>query len=272
MRAALLAPLRVVRPAHEPQAARDVVIAVDAGHGGVDPGATGPDGTHEKNVTLAIALALAARIDAAPGMHAVLTRSGDYFVPLRDRMERARAAHADLFVSIHADSVGDQAISGSSVYILSERGASSEAARRLADQENAADLKGGISLSAQAPQLRSILIDLSQHESMGQSGEAAQDVLGALDRVGAVRKREVQQAAFVVLKSPDVPSMLIETAYISNPADERRLRDPVGQRRLAEAIFGGIAAYLRHYPPQGSLFAGAHDAGVSAGGDAKGAS
>ena len=268
----LLAPLRVVRPVHEPQAAREVVIAVDAGHGGVDPGATGPDGTHEKNVTLAIALALAARIDAAPGMHAVLTRSGDYFVPLRDRMERARAAHADLFVSIHADSVADQAISGSSVYILSERGASSEAARRLADQENAADLKGGISLSAQAPQLRSILIDLSQNESMGQSGEAAQDVLGALDRVGAVRKREVQQAAFVVLKSPDVPSMLIETAYISNPADERRLRDPVGQQRLAEAIFGGIAAYLRHYPPQGSLFAGAHDAGVSAGGDAKGAS
>jgi N-acetylmuramoyl-L-alanine amidase len=268
----VVAPLRVVRPAHEPQAARDVVIAVDAGHGGVDPGATGPDGTHEKNVTLAIARALAARIDAAPGMHAVLTRNGDYFVPLRDRMERARAAHADLFVSIHADSVADQAISGSSVYILSERGASSEAARRLADQENAADLKGGISLSAQAPQLRSILIDLSQNESMGQSGEAAQDVLGALDRVGAVRKREVQQAAFVVLKSPDVPSMLIETAYISNPADERRLRDPVGQQRLAEAIFGGIADYLRHNPPQGSLFAGAHEVGASADGDAKGAS
>ncbi|HEX4052341.1 MAG TPA: N-acetylmuramoyl-L-alanine amidase [Steroidobacteraceae bacterium] len=247
--------LQVVPAAHAPQTARDVIIAVDAGHGGVDPGATGPDGTHEKNVTLAIARALAARIDAEPGMRAVLTRDGDYFVPLRDRMERARAAHADLFVSIHADSVRDRAIDGSSVYILSERGASSEAARRLADQENAADLKGGISLAAQAPELRSVLMDLSQNASMAQSGEAAQDVLGALDRVGAVRKREVQQAAFVVLKSPDVPSMLVETAYISNPGEERRLRDPQEQQRLAGAILSGIADYFRQYPPQGSLFA-----------------
>ncbi|HTT04290.1 MAG TPA: N-acetylmuramoyl-L-alanine amidase [Steroidobacteraceae bacterium] len=247
--------LQSVHAAHAPQAARDVIIAVDAGHGGEDPGATGPDGTHEKNVTLAIARALAARIDGEPGMHAVLTRDGDYFVPLRDRMERARAAHADLFVSIHADSVRDRSIEGSSVYILSERGASSEAARRLADQENAADLKGGISLAAQAPELRSVLMDLSQNASMAQSGEAAQDVLGALDRVGAVRKREVQQAAFVVLKSPDVPSMLVETAYISNPSEERRLRDPQQQQRLAQAIFSGIADYFRQYPPQGSLFA-----------------
>jgi N-acetylmuramoyl-L-alanine amidase len=248
--------LRAVRAAHAPESqVRDVIIAVDAGHGGVDPGATGPTGTHEKNVTLAIARALAARLDATPGMHAVLTRDGDYFVPLRDRMERARAAHADLFVSIHADSVIDHAIDGSSVYILSERGASSEAARRLADQENAVDLKGGISLAAQAPALRSVLMDLSQNASMAQSGEAAQDVLGALDRVGAVRKRVVQQAAFVVLKSPDVPSMLVETAYISNPSEERRLRDPTQQQRLAEAIFSGIADYFRQYPPQGSLFA-----------------
>ncbi|HEY7930229.1 MAG TPA: N-acetylmuramoyl-L-alanine amidase [Steroidobacteraceae bacterium] len=247
--------LQAVHAAHAPQAAREVIIAVDAGHGGVDPGATGPDGTHEKNVTLAIARALAARIDAEPGMHALLTRDGDYFVPLRDRMERARAAHADLFVSIHADSVHDRSIEGSSVYILSGRGASSEAARRLADQENAADLKGGISLAAQAPALRSVLMDLSQNASMAQSGEAAQDVLGALDRVGAVRKREVQQAAFVVLKSPDVPSMLVETAYISNPTEERRLRDPQQQQRLAQAILSGITDYFRQYPPQGSLFA-----------------
>ncbi len=155
-------------------------------------------------------------------------------------------------------------------YILSERGASSEAARRLADQENAADLKGGISLASQAPGLRSVLMDLSQNASMGQSGEAAQDVLGALDRVGAVRKREIQQAAFVVLKSPDVPSMLIETAYISNPIDERRLRDPAQQQRLAEAIFSGVADYFRQYPPQDSLFARTH--GAAAGSDAKGAS
>ncbi|HLK70412.1 MAG TPA: N-acetylmuramoyl-L-alanine amidase [Steroidobacteraceae bacterium] len=250
--------LQALPAAHAPRTSRDVIIAVDAGHGGVDPGATGPDGTREKNVTLAIARALAAHIDAAPGMHAVLTRDGDYFVPLRDRMERARAAHADLFVSIHADSVRDHGVEGSSVYILSERGASSEAARRLADQQNAADLAGGISLAAQAPELRSVLMDLSQNASMAQSGEAAQDVLGALDRVGAVRKREVQQAAFVVLKSPDVPSMLIETAYISNPGEERRLRDPIEQQRLAFAIFNGIADYIRQYPPQGTLFARTH--------------
>ncbi|HWG77570.1 MAG TPA: N-acetylmuramoyl-L-alanine amidase [Steroidobacteraceae bacterium] len=260
--------LQAVPAAHAPQAGRDVIIAVDAGHGGVDPGATGPDGTHEKNVTLAIARALAARIDAQPGMRAVLTRDGDYFVPLRDRMERARAAHADLFVSIHADSVRDHSIEGSSVYILSERGVSSEAARRLADQENAADLKGGISLAAQVPALRSVLMDLSQNASMAQSGEAAQDVLGALDRVGAVRKREVQQAAFVVLKSPDVPSMLVETAYISNPTEERRLRDPRQQQRLAAAILSGIADYFHKYPPQGSLFARTHLDGA----DTKGSS
>ncbi len=240
---------------HAPRGERDVIVAVDAGHGGMDPGATGPDGTHEKDVTLAIARALAARIDRTPGMRAVLTRDGDYFIPLIGRIQRAQAAHADLFVSIHADSVRDPAISGASVYILSERGASSPAARELADEENAADLRGGISLSAQAPSLRSVLLDLSQNASIAQSGEAAQDVLDALDAVGDVRKREVQRAAFVVLKSPFVPSMLVETAYISNPADERRLRDPQQQQRLAAAILRGIASYFRQYPPQGSLFA-----------------
>jgi N-acetylmuramoyl-L-alanine amidase len=244
-----------VRAAHAPSGQREVIVAVDPGHGGVDPGATGPDGTHEKDITLAIARALAARINRAPGMRAVLTRDGDYFVALRDRMVRAHAAHADLFVSIHADSVRDRSVSGASVYILSERGASSEAARRLAEQENAADLKGGISLAAQAPDLRSVLLDLSQSASIGESGIAAGDVLDALDGVGAVRKREVQHAAFVVLKSPDLPSMLVETAYISNPADERRLRSPAQQRRLAEAIFDGIADYFHQFPPQGSLFA-----------------
>ncbi|MGH8143202.1 MAG: N-acetylmuramoyl-L-alanine amidase [Steroidobacteraceae bacterium] len=248
-------PLRGIRAAHAPSGQRVVIVAVDPGHGGVDPGATGPDGTHEKDVTLAIARALAALIDRRPGMRAMLTRDGDYFVALRDRMARAHAAHADLFVSIHADSVRDHAVSGASVYILSERGASSEAARRLADEENAADLKGGISLADQAPDLRSVLLDLSQTASIGESGAAAVDVLDALDGVGAVRRSEVQHAAFVVLKSPDLPSMLVETAYISNPADERRLRNPKQQRRLAGAIFSGIAAYFRQYPPQGSLFA-----------------
>ena len=254
-----------VRAAHAPPAgARAVIIAVDAGHGGNDPGATGQAGTHEKDVTLAIARALAARIDNEPGMRAVLTRNGDYFVALRERIDRARAARADRFVSIHADAISAREVSGASVYILSERGASSEAARSLADQENAADLKGGISLAGQEPDLRGVLLNLSQSASIGESSEAADRVLGALDGVGAVRKREVQQAAFVVLKSPDIPSMLIETAYISNPAEERALRARAQQQRLAEAIFSGIRSFFRQYPPEGSRYARTHDEGATA--------
>lgn len=261
------APLTAVRTAHAPTGQRDIIVAVDAGHGGNDPGATGQSGTHEKDVTLAIARALAARINREPGMRAVLTRNGDYFVALRERMERAQAAHADMFVSIHADAVRDRDVSGASVYILSDRGATSEAARQLADQQNAADLKGGISLSDQDPSIRSILLDVTQSASIGESVEAADGVLGALDRVGAIRKHEVQRAAFVVLKSPSIPSMLIETAYISNPVEERRLCTPSQQQRLAEAIFGGVDAYFRKYPPEGSLYArdpGAPDAAASA--------
>jgi len=254
-----------VRAAHAPPAgARAVIIAVDAGHGGNDPGATGQAGTHEKDVTLAIARALAARIDNEPGMRAVLTRNGDYFVALRERIDRARAARADMFVSIHADAISAREVSGASVYILSERGASSEAARSLADQENAADLKGGISLAGQEPDLRGVLLNLSQSASIGESSEAADRVLGALDGVGEVRKREVQQAAFVVLKSPDIPSMLIETAYISNPAEERALRARAQQQRLAEAIFSGIRSFFRQYPPEGSRYARTHDEGATA--------
>ena len=249
-------PMQGVRAAHAPSGVeRAVIIAVDAGHGGSDPGATGPSGTREKDVALAIARALAARIDHEPGMRAVLTRDGDYFVALRDRIERARTAHADMFISIHADAIRDREISGSSVYVLSERGASSEAARTLADEENAADLKGGISLAGQTPDLRSVLLNLSQSASIGESSEAADRVLSALDNVGAVRKHEVQQAAFVVLKSPDIPSMLVETAYISNPAEERSLRTTGQQQRLAEAVFGGIRDFFRQYPPEGTRYA-----------------
>ncbi len=250
----------VVRAVHAPSAAeRPVVIAVDAGHGGDDPGATGQTGTHEKDVTLAIARALAARIDREPGMRAVLTRDGDYFVDLVERRRRAQKAHADMFVSIHADAIRDREVSGASIYILSERGASSQAAKILADEQNAADLKGGISLAAQQPDLRPVLLDLSQSASMGESSEAADRVLNALDGVGAIRKHEVQQAAFVVLKSPDIPSMLIETAYISNPSEERMLRSPAQQQRLADAICGGISGYFRKFPPEGSLFARARE-------------
>ena len=192
-------------------------------------------------------------------MRAVLTRDGDYFVDLVERRRRAQQSHADMFVSIHADAIRDREVSGASVYILSERGASSQAARILADEQNAADLKGGLSLAAQNPDLRPVLLDLSQNASMGASSEAADRVLNALDGVGAVRKREVQQAAFVVLKSPYIPSMLIETAYISNPGEERMLRTPAQQQRLADAICAGVSGYFRKFPPEGSLFARARE-------------
>lgn len=230
---------------------RDIVVAVDAGHGGEDPGARGPHGTQEKRVTLAIAQALAARLNREPGVRAMLTRDADVFVPLRERAGRARNAGADLFVSIHADAVRDRDVEGASVYVLSDRGASSEAARLLADRENAADLKG-VSLAGRNQTLASVLVDLSQTAALGNSVEAAGGVLRALDGVGVVRKAEVQHAAFVVLKSPDVPSMLIETAYISNPGEERKLGDERYQRQLADAIGAGIVRYFQDHPPDGT--------------------
>lgn len=242
--------------AHAPLGSnRDVIIAVDAGHGGQDSGAIGPDGTEEKTVTLAIARALARRIDAEPGMRAVLTRDRDVFLPLRERSRRAREAQADMFVSVHADSVRDEAVSGASVYVLSEHGATDEAARWLAERENAADRLGGVSLADKGSTLASVLLDLTQSWSISASMTAAQGVLAALERVGQVRKVNVQQAGFVVLKSPDIPSMLVETAYISNPADERRLRTPSEQKQLADAIFIGLRSYFEQHPPTGSRFA-----------------
>ena len=237
---------------------RDIVIAVDPGHGGQDPGATGPGGTQEKNVTLAIARALAHDIDEQRGMRAILTRSTDIFIPLRDRMVIARRAKADLFVSIHADCVTDRQISGASVYILSVRGASSEAARWLAERENDADLKGGVHLEDKSSTLASVLLNLSQSATISESMTAAQQVLVSLDRSVPVRKSEVQQAAFVVLKSPDIPSMLVETDYISDPVEERKLRSPNRQATIAAAIFHGIRGYFRQHPPPGTLFAEEH--------------
>ena len=249
---------RSVQPKHAPgRQGRDIIIAVDAGHGGEDPGAIGPGGTHEKDVTLAIARALAARRNDRPGMKAILTRDSDRRIDLRERFERARHAGADLFVSIHADSIRDRSITGASVYTLSTHGASSEAAKRLADRENATVLKGGISLADVDPDLRSVLLDASQSQIMGQSVEAADAVLSALDQVGGVRKSVVQHAGFMVLKSPDQPSMLVETAYISNPAEERNLRSGSYQQRLAEAIESGVASYFREHPPDGTSYASA---------------
>jgi N-acetylmuramoyl-L-alanine amidase len=212
-------------------------------------------GTREKDVTLAIARALQRSVDAEPGMRAVLTRDGDYFVPLRDRMRRARAQQADLFVSIHADSIRDRAVDGSSVYILSQRGATNEAARWLAERENAADLIGGVSLEDKGDLLASVLLDLSQTASLSASETAAEHVLHQLNLVGEVRKPLVQQAGFMVLKSPDIPSMLIETAYISNPAEEQRLRGVAHQAKLAAAIHQGLREYFYADPPAGSRIA-----------------
>lgn len=245
--------------------ARDLVIAVDAGHGGEDPGATGRDGTREKDVTLAIARVLAARINAEPGMKAVLTRDGDHFVALRERIRRARVAQADLFVSVHADAVADRSVTGSSVYVLSQRGASSEAAKWLADRENAADLVGGVSLENKDQVLASVLLDLSQSAAMSASMVVAEKVLDELNEVGDVRKARVQQAGFVVLKSPDIPSLLIESAYITNPGEEKRLRDPQHQAELADAILSGVRKYFRQSPPPGTRLAALAQARSEAG-------
>src|SRR5690242_15013618 len=233
-----------IRPAHAPsESGRDIVIAVDAGHGGVDPGATGRRGTREKNVVPEVAKALAARINSEPGMKAVLTRDDDYFISLQERTRRARRAKADLFVSIHADAIANPDVSGSSVYVLSDRGATSEAARWLAERENAADLKGGIKLDDKDAVLANVLLDLSQTASISSSMVAAENILKSLDQIGEVRKPRVQQAGFVVLKSPDIPSMLVETAFISNKEDERKLSLPAHAWPLAGAIFSGLVQY-----------------------------
>lgn len=244
-----------VKAEHAPPDARDLVIAIDAGHGGEDPGAIGQNGTREKDVVLAIARELSLKINAEQGMKAVLTRNGDYFVPLRDRMRRARVQQADLFVSIHADSIRDRRVDGSSVYILSQRGATDEASRWLAERENASDLIGGVSLDDKDGVLASVLLDLSQSASLSASQVAAERVLRQLNRVGEVRKPQVQQARFMVLKSPDIPSMLVETAYISNPQEEQRLRAQPHQAKLAAAIHQGVRDYFYANPPAGTRLA-----------------
>lgn len=248
--------LKPVKTEHAPPAeGRDVIVAIDAGHGGQDPGAIGRGGTFEKDVVLDISRQLAERINREPGMRAVLTRDGDYFLTLRQRIKRARDAGAQLFVSVHADSVRDPSVSGSSVYVLSLKGATDEQARLLADRENAADLAGGVSLEDKDPVIASVLVDLAQSAQISQSMVAAERVLRSLGRVNDVRKPQVQQAGFVVLKSPDIPSMLVETAFISSPADERLLGKADRREALASAIFDGVKQYFVDHPPDGSRFA-----------------
>ena len=238
-----------------PGTLRDAVVAIDAGHGGEDPGAVTRSKVQEKDVVLAIARELARRVGRVRGMKAVLIRDGDYYVGLRRRMEIARRHDADLFVSIHADAFRDSRVSGSSVYILSRRGASSEAARWLAERENASDFVGGVSLDDKDGQLASVLLDLSQTATLVKSSELGERVLKTLGRAGKRHKRRVGRAGFLVLKSPDIPSILVETGFLTNPSDAKRLSNPKHQRTVAQAILEGIRDYFDDNPPSGTLFA-----------------
>jgi len=238
-----------------PVGLRDVVIAIDAGHGGEDPGAHGRNGTKEKDVVLAIARRLNSLVKKERGMRPVMIRDGDYFLSLRQRTQKARKQQADFFVSIHADSFKDPHVSGMSVYALSKNGATSEAARWLAAKENASDLIGGVSLDDKDDLLASVLLDLSQTGTIEASFDAGQEVLRNMKPIGKLHKRQVQQAGFVVLKSPDIPSILIETAYISNPEEERKLRSTSHQEAMADAILSGIRSFFAKNPPPGTLYA-----------------
>jgi len=231
------------------KAKRDIIIAIDAGHGGKDTGAIGPRGTKEKHIVLSIARRLAKLVNAEPGMRAYLTRNSDKFIALRQRIELARKQKADMFISIHADAFRDHRAKGASVFVLSKRGASSVSAQWLADSENAADLVGGITLEDKDELLASVLLDLSQTASLEASLEVADTVLSGLKRVGHVHKKHVESAAFVVLKSPDIPSVLVETAFISNPAEERKLNSSSHQNKLARAVMSGIRNYFERNPP-----------------------
>lgn len=239
-----------------PSGERKVLVAIDAGHGGKDTGARGPHGLDEKTVTLAIAKRLAALIDRQPGMKAMLTRTGDYYVPLEKRFEIAREHKADLFVSIHANSCPHHCDArGASVWVLSTHGKESEAERWMARSENASEWVGGVPLNNKSHTLAAVLLDLSQGASMQASKQVGHDVLGALKGIIPLYKASVQHANFVVLRSPDVPSILVETAFISNRRDERLLRSPRYRAKMAQAIMTGVRRYFETTPPQGTWFA-----------------
>ncbi len=234
---------------------RDMIVAIDAGHGGEDPGAVGPGGSYEKEITLALARELAQSLDARPGMQSVLIRTGDYYIPLAERYNRARQAQADLFLSIHADAFHDFRVRGSSVYVLSRRGASSEAARFLARSENKADLVGGVKLDRGDDVLSSVLLDLSQSAALEYSNSAAEAILENLESVGRRHRDRVERANFVVLRSPDVPSVLVEVGFISNPQDEQKLGSASHRRQVAQAITAGVERHFHQTAPQGTWFA-----------------
>jgi N-acetylmuramoyl-L-alanine amidase len=240
---------RLAEKAKAPKIERLVIIAIDAGHGGEDSGARGRRGTREKDVTLAIARLLKSRIDQEPTMRAVMVRDGDYFVPLADRVSKSRRVKADLFVSIHADAWVRPDARGSSVFALSERGATSTAASMLARRENQSDLIGGVNLGVKDPVLARTLLDLSLTATINDSLKLGKAVLAELGDVNDLHKHSVEQAGFAVLKAPDIPSILVETAFISNPEEEKRLKDSGYQEKIAFAILGGIKRYLAQNPP-----------------------
>lgn len=247
--AALLSaePSRSAKP-EIPQYVRLITVAIDAGHGGEDPGALGASGSHEKDITLALAKKLKQKIDAQENMHAVLIRDGDYFVPLAQRVSKARAVKADLFLSIHADAFIKPHARGSSVFALSENGATSVAARWLAKKENDADLVGGVNIDVKDPFLKRTLIDLSQTATINDSLKLGHAVLKEIGGVNTLHKSYVEQAGFAVLKAPDIPSILIETAFISNPEEEKRLKDSSYQDKLVDAIVDGVLKYFDKHP------------------------
>jgi N-acetylmuramoyl-L-alanine amidase len=234
---------------------RELVVAIDAGHGGKDPGASGPKGAREKDVVLAVARQLAEELERQPGVRTVMTRTNDRYVSFDERIGAARRAQADLFISIHADAFEDSTARGATVYALSTGRASDEVTRRLAERENAADLIGGVSIADKDETLARVLLDLSQSASISASMLVGQDIINKMGSVTRMRKNRVQQGSFLVLTSPDIPSLLIETAYISNPREESALRDPGYQRDLARAVSAGVVDYFRDNAPPESAFA-----------------
>ena len=249
---------------------RSLVIAIDPGHGGQDPGAVGLNGNREKDVTLAISRELARQINATPGLKAFLTRDADMFLPLGNRARLARGAKADMFISIHADAAENRNARGSSVYVLSLKGASSQRARWLADKENRADLIGGARYKQADTMLTSVLLDLTQSGHMRASEDAGNEILSGLKRIGNHHKPHIERANFAVLRTSDMPSMLVETAFISNPEEEKRLVDPAFQKQLARAVLDGVDTYFRRQPPPGTLYAlqGAQQSVAMASGEA----
>ena len=235
--------------ASKPEYVRLITVAIDAGHGGEDPGARGANGSHEKDITLSIARRLKAQIDKQENMRAFLTRDGDYFIPLHERVNKARRAQADLFVSVHADAFIKPHARGSSVFALSEKGASSAAAKWLAKRENDADLIGGINIDVKDVYLKQTLIDLSQTAAIADSLKLGRAVLEEIGGINQLHKGQVEQAGFAVLKAPDIPSILVETAFISNPEEEKRLTDEAYQDSMAAAIVTGIKRYFEKNPP-----------------------